>query len=141
MSFTLGIRDGDFDFNVYGKPEFIEGQDKASQDLAEAVLSTYDSGRDYGCRATPGNVPSIAAKPFMSMELTLAVERLQSLQNADVASTATERISAITSLQVTQNRSDPTTLSYNLAASTEAGRSVSTSSTVRSRRMTFGHLS
>jgi hypothetical protein len=141
MSFTLGIKDGDIDFGIYGKPVLVVDQDKSSQDLSEAILSEYDPTRDYGCRATPGNVPAASSKAFLSMELTMAVERLQTLQKSDMASTAAERISSITALKVTQSQNDPTTLHYNIATATETGSTVTSADVIKTRRMSFGHLS
>jgi hypothetical protein len=139
MSKTLGIKDGDFDFDVYGRPVFVEGPDKTSQDLAEILLSTYDATRDYGTNLTPGFVPPVGGEAVISMELTTAVERLQSLQASDTASTADERISSIVRLDV-NGESDRTSYDYNLAVRTETGNSIINSDRVSVRRMSFGHL-
>lgn len=140
MSKTIGIKDGDFDFDDYGRMVQIDGPDKSSQDFSEIVLSTYDVSRDYGTKITPGYVPPVGGEAFISMELSNSVERLMSLQAADKASTPDERIAAITALDV-NGQSDRTSYDYNIALRTETGDSVVASDRVKVRRMSFGHLS
>jgi hypothetical protein len=140
VSKTIGVRDGDWDFNDYGALVEPTGPDKTSQDLAEVLLSTYNPSRDYGLRIGPGSVPSVGGKAFVSMELAEAVQRLQSLQVSDTASTADERISKVSKLDVTA-LSDQVSYRFNLAVQTETGATAYASSRVSVRRMSFGQLS
>lgn len=138
MSFTLGIKDGDFDFDDYGSVVVIEGADKTSQDLGQIQVSAYDPNRGYGTRITPGAVPNTAGEAFIATELNMTVERLQALQSAASNTTDDERIVAVTRLDV--NRADDkTSYDYRLEVRT-ADDNISTSGNVTRRRVSMGHL-
>lgn len=140
MSFTLGVADGDIDFNVHGRPVIVYGADKGSQDLAQIQTSKYDPNRNYGTRAEPGFVPAVAGDVWLSTELALTVERLQALQASARNTTADERIAAVDKIDVT-SRDDRTSLDYELVVSTAAKDDITVSGNVRRRRMSMGHLS
>lgn len=138
MSFTLGIRDGDLDFDTYGSHVFIGGADKASQDLGQIQVSAYNPGRGYGTRITPGAVPNTAGEAFVATELNMTVERLQALQSSQPNTTDDERIQAVTRLDVSR-AADRTSYDYNLEVRT-ADDSISTSGNVTRRPVSMGHL-
>ena len=140
MSVTIGVRNGDWDFDTYGSMVRVQGPDKCSQDLAEILLSTYNPATNRGTNITPGFVPPIGAKAFIAAELTQAVETLESLQHADTASTPDERIADIDTLTVTA-MPDKTSFKYYLAVKTETGNIAYSSSRVQIRKMSFGQLS
>ena len=140
MSKTIGVRNGDWDFDEYGRMVQVQGPDKTSQDVAEVLLSDYDPTRDYGIRIGAGYVPPSGGEGIISMELTQAIARLQRLQQMDRASTPDERISAITKLTVNRVRDDVTSYDYNVAVRTEAGDNIVSSDRVKARRMEMGHL-
>lgn len=140
MSKTIGVRNGDWDFDGYGRMVQVQDSDKTSQDLAEMIISDYDPTRDYGTRLAPGYVPPTAAEGVISMELSQGVARLQRLQQQDVASTESERISAITLLEVQRVANDPTSYNYALGVKTEDGDGIISSDRVRVRPLELGHL-
>jgi len=139
MSTTLGIKDGDLDFDTYGANVRVSGQDKASQDLAQIQVSSYNPGSGYGCRIVPGAVPDVAGEAFIATELTMTVGRLQSKQQDLDSTTDDERITAISQLSVDAG-ADRVSFSYYLAVKTGAGANVSTSNNVTRRHVSMSHL-
>ena len=74
------------------------------------------------------------------MELSQGVARLQRLQQQDIASTESERIAAITLLEVDRVKDDPTSFAYSLGVKTEDGDGLISSDRVRVRPLELGHL-
>jgi hypothetical protein len=140
MSKTIGMRNGDWDFDGYGRMSQVQDSDKTSQDLAEMIISDYDPTRDYGTHLTPGYVPPTASESVIAMELSQGVGRLQRLQQQDKASTPSERISSITQLDVARVADDPTAYEYELGVKTEDGDGIVSSDRVRVRPLELGHL-
>lgn len=138
MSFTLGMKDGDYDFDDYGSHVVVAGTDKASQDAGQILVSAYDPRRGYGCRVQPGSVPNTAGEAFVATELNMTIERLQALQNAAVNTTADERIVAITELDVERD-ADKVSYRYNLELQTEQD-SISIGNAVTRRPVSMGHI-
>jgi hypothetical protein len=139
MSTTLGIRDGDLDFDGYGGTVKVTGQDKASQDLAQIQISSYNAVNGYGCRVVPGAVPDVAGEAFIATELTMTVGRLQAKQQNLDTTTDDERITAISQLSVS-GAADKVSFSYYLAVQTGTGASVSTSNNVTRRHVSLAQL-
>lgn len=140
MSWTLGVANGDLDIDNYGNFVTVSGRDKCSQDLSEQLLSYYDESRDYGSRLHPGVVPPVGGRAFIAGELHSVVERLQNAQNDAANSDPYERVANVTQLDIITDTSDPTSFSYRLAVTTEAGDQAGSQSSVQYRQMRFGHL-
>ncbi len=100
MSKTLAIANGDLEINARGSVDLIEGRDKLSQDFAEILLSDFDATRNYGAKLSNIVVATGAAKSFVASELYNVVSRLQQHQQEDPNCTASERLSAVTKLNV-----------------------------------------
>ena len=139
MSFTLGVKDGDFEFNSYGRSVVIEGADKTSQDLAQIQLSRFNARRNYGCRAEPGAVPVVGGESWLSTELHMTVDRLQGLQQSLRATTPDEEIAGVDRLDVIQDQ-DKTSFNYALEVRTRSGSSFTTEGSVRRRRVSMSHI-
>lgn len=139
MSTTLGIRDGDLDFDDYGANVVVSGQDKASQDLAQIQISAYNPGSGYGCRIVPGAVPDVAGEAFIATELTMTVGRLQAKQQSLDTTTDDERITAISQLDV-EKSDDHVSFGYYLAVTTGTGAEVGTSNSVTRRHVSLAQL-
>lgn len=104
MSTTLLWRDGDLYLDQAGRPVEIADQDKAAQDMAEALTVEYDPRRGFGSELHSLGVPeyagAVVGKALIASRVSEAVDRLKTLQHRNPASTATERITGLTQLQV-----------------------------------------
>lgn len=138
MSFTLGMKDGDYDFDDYGSPVAVAGTDKASQDVAQILVSAFDPRRGYGCRVQPGSVPNTAGEAFIATELNMTIERLQALQNSAHNTTTDERITHIASLDVSRE-ADRVSYHYDLEVQTEQD-SIAIGNSVTRRHVSMGHI-
>jgi phage baseplate assembly protein W len=106
MSTTIRMADGDLFINSAGRGETIDGADKASQDIAEILLTPLDALRDFGSELSSLNVPEpvrvFAGRALISKKVDEAVQRLKRLQQNDTESTAEERIDRINRIIVDQ---------------------------------------
>lgn len=112
MSKTLKKRDGDIVLqSSNGRFVFIEGIEKLSQDVPDALMTEYDPERGYGSQIS--NLDQINSRKSGPMGLinrgyvkTLvreAIERLQQLQNARIDQlTGFEAIQSIGTIRVIQ---------------------------------------
>lgn len=104
MSNTLRWSDGDIFINSAGRSEFVDGPDKAAQDLAEVLLQPLDALRDYGSELESLNVPHpvslFAGKALISKKVDEAVQRLKRLQEQDPNAGPDETIDKINKLVV-----------------------------------------
>lgn len=100
------MEDGDIYLNSAGRGETISGADKASQDIAEVLLTPLDALRDFGSELADLNVPEpvrvFAGRALISKKVDEAVQRLKRLQQTDTQSTADERIDKINRIIVEQ---------------------------------------
>jgi hypothetical protein len=106
MSTTIRMADGDIFINSAGRAELIDGANKASQDIAETLLTPLDALRDFGSELADLNVPEpvrvFAGKALISKKVDEAVGRLQRAQETDTQSTAAERIKEVQRIVVKQ---------------------------------------
>lgn len=106
MSTTLRMADGDILINSAGRAEVLTGANKASQDIAEILLTPLDGLRDYGSELQDLNVPEpvriFAGKALITKKVDEAVQRLIRFQQKDTESTAAERIDRINRIVVEQ---------------------------------------
>jgi hypothetical protein len=119
MSKTLKMARGDLYINPNtGFSETVEGPQKASQDLAEILLTpskpSYESrafvafrkytpyGFDLATIQVPYLYSGVLGKGIVTKKVAEAVNRLQSMQRSDLHSTDDERIDAIDDIDVTQ---------------------------------------
>lgn len=100
------MADGDLFINSAGRAETIEGANKASQDIAESLLTPLDASRAFGSELADLNVPqpvrNFAGRGIISKKVDEAIQRLIRLQNTDTQSTADERIEKINRIIVNQ---------------------------------------
>jgi hypothetical protein len=89
MSKTLKKIDGDIYLPTSnGRPEYIEGIEKLSQDTADALLTEYDPDRQFGSELASLNdqpvksgVLGVFNKAFLMQRARDAIDRLRALQN------------------------------------------------------------
>lgn len=131
MAATYKMVDGDLFFDVNGRMEAIEGFAKVSQDIAEVLLTNFDSSRDYGSELslTDANPVFNLAESQVSSYVMDAVERLRNLQRTNNTTTAQEEIASIDAVEVFKN--DQTEVTFGLAVSTTAGPQIQSSVDLR----------
>lgn len=112
MSKTLKKRDGDIVLqSSNGRPLYIQGIEKLSQDVPDALMTEYDPERGFGSQIS--NLDQINAKRsgplglinrgYIKTLVREAIERLQQLQNTRVDQlTAFEAIKSIGTIRVIQ---------------------------------------
>jgi len=104
MSTTLRVFDGDIFLNSAGRSESISGADKATQDIAEVLMTPLDSARDYGSELADLNIPAavevFVGKSLVSRKIDEAIQRLKHLQEKDPYATDDETIDSINKLIV-----------------------------------------
>ena len=130
MSQTLRVVDGDlFISPVSGRAEILDGPDKASQDIAEVLMTPLAQptaeapdpppspdlmidllnaldlpARDYGSELAfidvPPQLSSALSKALIEKKVDEAIQRLRRLQQDDPLSTPDERIAGISKLVV-----------------------------------------
>lgn len=92
MSKTLAVANGDLDTGAAGSGILIEKEDKANQDIAEALLSEYDVVRDQGGKLAFMVVPAVGGKTLIAGEIQRIISRLKASQADDAWLTLEERI-------------------------------------------------
>jgi len=113
MSRTLKKRDGDIVLqNSNGRPFFIEGIHKLSQDVADALMTEYDPERKYGSQISnleqlnsQSRAPGLGIinRGYIKTLVRDALERLVAIQkNALGQLTSTEAIQTIGTIRVIQ---------------------------------------
>lgn len=136
MSHTLAVANGDLDINALGSCDLISGQDKLSQDVAEALLSDYDYERDYGGKLQTMVVPGLGAKAMVSSEVQRILTRLQSMQSQDSSITSDERISSVSDIKVVMDKSDA---HFEVSINTANASKLTMSDVVRLRPIQLAH--
>ncbi len=106
MSTTIRMFDGDVFLNSAGRGEELTGADKAAQDLAEILMTPFDSDRDYGSELADLDIPqpvsALVGKSLITRKVDEAVQRLIRFQQADPYATAQERIEKLHKIVVEQ---------------------------------------
>lgn len=113
MSRTLKKRDGDIVFeDSNGRPFYIEGIHKLSQDVADALMTEFDQERGYGSQLA--NIDTINSQSksgplgligrgYIKTLVRESLERLQELQNSRLDQlTSFEAIESIGTIRVVQ---------------------------------------
>jgi hypothetical protein len=112
MSKTLKKRDGDIVLqSSNGRPYYIQGIEKLSQDVPDALMTEYDPERGYGSQVS--NLDQINARRsgplglinrgYIKTLVREALERLQQLQNTRIDQlTGFEAIKSIGTIRVIQ---------------------------------------
>jgi hypothetical protein len=112
MSKTLKKRDGDIVLqSSNGRPYYIQGIEKLSQDVPDALMTEYDPERGYGSQIS--NLDQINARRsgplglinrgYIKTLVREALERLQQLQNTRIDQlTGFEAIQSIGTIRVIQ---------------------------------------
>ena len=143
VSQTLRMKNGDLDFNRNtGRAELINGFEKASQDLADILLTVFDNERNYGSELADIEVASqffdFITVGLVQQKISESVNRLIALQQQDAQSTADERIESITALRVRQPQG--TDIVFFLAVKTETNDIVEKAMEVLLRPVELDHL-
>lgn len=106
MSTTIRMADGDIYINSAGRAETITGTNKATQDIAEVLMTPLDGLRDYGSELAsldiPPQVSLFAGKSLLSKKIDEAIQRLKRKQEADPYITDDELIETINRLKIDQ---------------------------------------
>lgn len=111
MSKTLMKRDGDIVHqSSTGRPVFVEGIQKLSQDVADALMTDYDPERNFGSELSDldrinrrSGVLGMISRGYIKTLVRDSIERLQQLQNTRVDQlTSFEAIKSIGNIRVIQ---------------------------------------
>lgn len=123
MSVTVRFSDGDIEFGSGGEQTLVSNEEKAAQDLLEAVLMPFNPERDEGNEmfsAEDGSLSVMASAPgfgsaFIKSSLSSTVRRLQRAQANSSLTDQSEFIQDVKEIIVQPVRNDPTAYAFLLA--------------------------
>ena len=146
MGITFQISNGDLYINpATGSSKTIDGLQKVSQDVAEAILLDFNVERNYGNDINPSGkqtgsaVIGVVSPIDIKARIHAAIERLRRLQIADEYLTDDEEIITIKSLQVEFSDSG-TTVNFFLELVVRSGKLVTQQGAINLKPTSLSHV-
>lgn len=129
MSSTIRFDNGDIEIDSTGGQSFIDGAEKAAQDLLEQITLPYDVVSDRGNEMfdPSGNLSAVTGNPYIGAQsirtnLKSALRRLQRLQAADSSTSRDELIQRVNQIIVKPLNDDVTSYGFFISVTVDDQR-------------------